>query len=119
MRLVASWIRPYGLVAGENVLHPSEGCCCPGILLQLGTIERVGGIRRAEPVPGRLLVFVKVFQIVVAIREVEQIVFAFVKPFNERVRLLTGQEGFDECQAVGDLCLARILARISQGLIAA
>ena len=27
IRPVASWIRPYGLVGRENVLHTSE-CCC-------------------------------------------------------------------------------------------
>ena len=105
-------------LGGQDVLHPPEGWCCLGILLQLGTVEGVGGIRRAELIPGWLLVLVKVFQIVVAVREVEQFVFAFVEPFNEGVRLLTCQECLDECQAVVDFFLARILARIGQGLVA-
>ncbi len=48
---------------------------------------------------------VKVFQIVIAIREVEQIVFAFVEAFNESERLLTCQERLDEREAIVDFWL--------------
>src|SRR5215510_7030755 len=96
-----------------------ECWCRPGILLQLGTVERVGCIGRAELIPGWFLVLVKVLQIVVAVRKVEQLVFACVETFDEGVRLLTGQERLDEYQAVVDVFLARILARISQSLVLA
>ena len=62
----------------------------PCILLQFQPVELDAVPGLAEFVPGRLLVLVEVFQIAVAVREVEQIVFALVKPFDELVRLITG-----------------------------
>ena len=56
-------------------------------------------------IPGWLLFLVKVVQIVVTVHEVEQVVFTFIEAFNEGVRFLASQEGFDKCQTLGDRCL--------------
>ena len=76
---------PIGTRCGKNGEHPLQGWT--GLVIpiefQLVELDTVPGL--AEFVPGRLLVLVEVFQVVIGIREIEQIGLAPVEPFDELV----------------------------------
>ena len=84
----------------QDFLHSLERRSRLGILLQFQPVEAEGVIRLAELLPGRLLVFVEVFQVVETVRpgRAGRPCAALNRSMN--LLALAGQQRLDERQAV-------------------
>ena len=80
-----------GTAGRQDFLHSLEGGSGLGVLLQFQPVELEGGVGLAELFPGRLLVIVKVFQVVKLVGQIEQVFLQRVEPLDELLALLVGE----------------------------
>ena len=82
------------------------------IPIQLHAVQLETRVSFPEFLPGRLLMLVKMIQVVKLVAKIEQVLLQRDKPIDELFALTVPQEWIDQRQPLGDLLLTRVLARV-------